>query len=147
MKKLLFAATLCITTLVAQAQTSNSNPYYSFIQQQTTRPFDYVTQKIMEYNVVSLGEDHWIKDHMEFLTSYLDYIADDTTFHVDALAWESGPINEFSIPHLEPKMFDDTFVERISKRTNGEVKTRNDVFQYIKKGHPTLAEETDKYIE
>jgi uncharacterized iron-regulated protein len=386
MKKLLFAATLCLMTLVAQAQTTNQNPYYSFIQQQITSPFDYVTQKIRQYNVVSLGEDHWIKDHMEFLTSYLDYIAADTTFHIDVLAWESGnsidqqtadslmmaqtfredlalkvlrdapetygwpykeavdvikalwrynrkqqkftrlllldppymmqlldgekytytlsrdqstankiasyigqnkkvlfyagashtgrqfhavynpksgmyhvqatagkilstlyprlvfsiklwgglmgsngyipaddeykwercgdgladeafrdngnrpiafdiadspfaslkvsdffhfnyseqmlsttngspfyetetmgdridgivffrPVNEFSIPHLEPKMFDDAFVERISKRTNGEVKTKNDVFQYIKKGHPTLAEETDKYIE
>ena len=57
------------------------------------------------------------------------------------------PVSEFSIPHIEPKIFDDSFVERISKRTKGEVKTRNDVYQYIKKGHPTLAEETEKYIE
>ena len=57
------------------------------------------------------------------------------------------PVNEFSIPHIEPKMFDETFLKRITKRTKGEVKTRNDVYQYIKKGHPTLAEEVEKYIE
>lgn len=56
------------------------------------------------------------------------------------------PVNEFSIPHIEPKIFDDTFIKRINKRTKGEEKTLNDVYQYIKKGHPTLAEECDKYI-
>lgn len=386
MRKLLFAAVFYIMTLTTQAQVATLNPYSSFIQQQTTSPFDYINQKIKEYNVVLLGEDHWIKDHMNFLTDYLEHIASDTTFHIDALAWESGntidqqiadtlmtsqtfredlalkvlrdapetygwpykeavdvlkalwhynkmqqkstrlllldppymmqlldgekytytlsrdqstankiasyigqnkkvlfyagsahtgrqfhsvynpksgmyhvqasagkilstlyphlvfsikmwgglmgnngyipanddfrwercadgladeafrdngnrpiafdiidspfsnikvsdffhfdyseqmlstkngspyyeaetmgdrfdgilffrPVNEFSIPHIEPKMFDDSFVERISKRTKGEVKSRNDVFKYIKKGHPTLTEEADKYIE
>ena len=28
---------------------------------------------------------------------------------------------EFSIPHIEPKLFDDIFVQCISKRTKGEV--------------------------
>jgi hypothetical protein len=27
---------------------------------------------------------------MLFLADYLDYVANDTTFHIDALAWESG---------------------------------------------------------
>ena len=56
-------------------------------------------------------------------------------------------VSEFSIPHIEPTLFDDSFVECISKRTKGEDKTRNDVYQYIKKEHPTLAEEVEKYIE
>ena len=55
-------------------------------------------------------------------------------------------VNDFSIPHIEPKIFDDTFIKRINKRTKGEVQTHNDVYQYIKKGHPTLADECDKYI-
>ena len=82
MKKLLFLATLCIMTLAAQAQMATLNPYSSFIQQQTTSPFDYLNPKIKKYNVVLLGEDHWIKDHMEFLTDYLEHIAYDTTFHM-----------------------------------------------------------------
>lgn len=383
-KQTFITALLALVTMAGQGQTTN--PYLSFIQQQTVKPFDYITQKIKEYNVVSLGEDHWIKDHMQFLADYLDHAANDTTFHIDALAWESGnsidqkkadtlmmsrtfredlalqilrdapdtygwpykeamedikalwlynkaqgkftrlllldppymlqlldgdkyeytlsrdqstankiasyvgqnkkviyyagsshtqrqfhcsynaksgmyhvqatagkilsvlypnrvfsiklwgglmgsngyipatddfrwercgdgladeafrqngnrpvafdivgspfegikvsdffhfiyteqmlsrtngspyyetetmgdridgivffrPVSEFSIPHIEPKIFDDSFVERISKRTKGEEKTRNDVYQYIKKGHPTLAEEAEKYIE
>ena len=55
------------------------------------------------------------------------------------------PVNEFSIPHIEPKMFDNTFLKRINKRTKGEVQTLSDVYHYIKKGHPTMAEECDKY--
>ena len=383
-KKSFITALLALAALAGQGQTTN--PYLSFIRQQTVKPFDYITQKIKEYNVVSLGEDHWIKDHMQFLADYLDHAANDTTFHIDALAWESGnsidqkkadtlmmsktfredlallilrdapdtygwpykeamedikalwrynraqgkftrlllldppymlqlldgdkykytlsrdqstankiasyvgqnkkvlyyagsshtqrqfhcsynaksgmyhvqatagkilsvlypnrvfsiklwggqmgnngyipatddfrwercgdgladeafrqngdhpvafdivgspfasikvsdffqfsyseqmlsrtngspyyetetmgdridgivffrPVSEFSIPHIEPKLFDDSFVERISKRTKGEVKTRNNVYQYIKKGHPTLAKEAEKYIE
>lgn len=64
--------------------------YTHFIQFQQTTPFDYLTQKVKQYNVVSLGEDHWVKDHMDFLSEYLRHIARDTTFHLDALAWESG---------------------------------------------------------
>lgn len=53
------------------------------------------------------------------------------------------PVNEFSIPHIEPKMFDDVFLKRIEKRTKGEVKTLNDLYLYIKKNHPILSEDLD----
>ena len=87
-KKSLIIVLLALVSLAGQAQ--EVNPFLSFIQRQTAKPFDYVTQKLKMYNVVSLGEDHWVKDHMQFLADYLDYIASDTTFHIDALAWESG---------------------------------------------------------
>lgn len=57
------------------------------------------------------------------------------------------PIDKFSIPHIEPKMFDDIFLKQISKRTKGEVQTLNDLYLYIKKNHPTLSEDLDNYIK
>ena len=57
------------------------------------------------------------------------------------------PIDGFSIPHIEPKMFDDIFLKQISKRTKGEVQTLNDLYLYIKKNHPTLSEDLDNYIK
>lgn len=87
-RKLSFLAITAIMSLGMNAQ--EINPYVSFVQGQTTSPFDYLTLKIKQYNVVSLGEDHWVKDHMQFLADYLEHVASDTTFHIDALAWESG---------------------------------------------------------
>ncbi len=57
------------------------------------------------------------------------------------------PVNEFSIPHIEPKMFDETFLKRITKRTKGGVQTLNDLYLYIKKNHPTLSEDLNSYIK
>lgn len=76
--------------LFAVSDADKRAEYISFLQSQQTAPFDYLTQKVKLYNVVSLGEDHWVKDHMDFLSEYLHHIANDTTFHLDALAWESG---------------------------------------------------------
>lgn len=87
-RKLSFLALTAIMSVGMNAQ--EINPYVSFVQGQTTSPFDYLTLKIKQYNVVSLGEDHWVKDHMQFLADYHEHVASDTTFHIDALAWESG---------------------------------------------------------
>lgn len=76
--------------LYATTPKSKHTEYVSFLQSQSTSPCDYLTQKVKQYNVVSLGEDHWVRDHMDFLCDYLNVIAQDTTFHLDALAWESG---------------------------------------------------------
>ena len=76
--------------LFAEANIDKRAEYINFIHSQQTAPADYVTQKVKQYNVVMLGEDHWVRDHMEFLSYYLHLIASDTTFHLDALAWESG---------------------------------------------------------
>ena len=61
---LLLAMLSAATFAVAQTdeRTRKQEDYLSFIQGQTTSPFDYLSQKIKQYNVVSLGEDHWIKD-------------------------------------------------------------------------------------
>lgn len=101
---------LALAALAGQGQTTN--PYLLFIRQQTVKPFDYITQKIKEYNVVSLGEDHWIKDHMQFLADYLDHAANDTTFHIDALAWESG--NSIDQKKADTLMMSKTFREDLA---------------------------------
>ena len=46
-KKPIITALLALVTMAGQGQTTN--PYLSFIQQQTVKPFDYITQKIKEY--------------------------------------------------------------------------------------------------
>jgi hypothetical protein len=57
------------------------------------------------------------------------------------------PVEEFSGATVCGKFFDDEFVELIGRRTNGEVKTRKEVFEYIKKGHPIMSESLDKLLE
>jgi len=109
-KKTIITMMLALAALAGQGQTTN--PYLLFIRQQTVKPFDYITQKIKEYNVVSLGEDHWIKDHMQFLADYLDHAANDTTFHIDALAWESG--NSIDQKKADTLMMSKTFREDLA---------------------------------
>lgn len=102
------------TFAVAQTdeRTRKQEDYLSFIQGHNTSPFDYITQKIKQYSVVSLGEDHWIKDHMQFLADYLDHVANDTTFHIDALAWESG--NSIDQKKADTLMMSKTFREDLA---------------------------------
>lgn len=87
---LIIALVLTFQPLFAQSNHDKLTEYTNFVKVQQTAPFDYLTQKVKQYNVVTLGEDHWVRDHMEFLSDYLRHIAADTTFHLDALAWESG---------------------------------------------------------
>ena len=111
---LLLAMLSAATFAVAQTdeRTRKQEDYLSFIQGHNTSPFDYITQKIKQYSVVSLGEDHWIKDHMQFLADYLDHVANDTTFHIDALAWESG--NSIDQKKADTLMMSKTFREDLA---------------------------------
>lgn len=109
-RKTIIITLLALVAIRGWAQTINS--YLSFIQKQSVRPFDYITQKIKDYNVVALGEDHWIKDHMLFLADYLNHAANDTTFHIDALAWESG--NSIDQKKADTLMMSKTFREDLA---------------------------------
>ena len=109
-RKTIIITLLALVAIRGWAQTINS--YLSFIQKQSVRPFDYITQKIKDYNVVALGEDHWIKDHMLFLADYLNHAANDTTFHIDALAWESG--NSIDQKEADTLMMSKTFREDLT---------------------------------
>jgi hypothetical protein len=109
-RKTIIITLLALVAIRGWAQTINS--YLSFIQKQSVRPFDYITQKIKDYNVVALGEDHWIKDHMLFLADYLNHAANDTTFHIDALAWESG--NSIDQKEADTLMMSKTFREDLA---------------------------------
>ena len=111
---LLLAMLAVVTFVIAQTdeRTKKQKDYLSFIQSQTTSPFDYLTQKIKQYNAVLLGEDHWVKDHMQFLADYLDHAANDTTLHIDALAWESG--NSIDQKKADTLMMSKTFREDLA---------------------------------
>lgn len=109
-RKTIIITLLALVAIRGWAKTINS--YLSFIQKQSVRPFDYITQKIKDYNVVALGEDHWIKDHMLFLADYLNHAANDTTFHIDALAWKSG--NSIDQKEADTLMMSKTFREDLA---------------------------------
>ena len=111
---LLLAMLAVVTFVIAQTdeRTRKQKDYLSFIQSQTTSPFDYLTQKIKQYNAVLLGEDHWVKDHMQFLADYLAPAANDTTLHIDALAWESG--NSIDQKKADTLMMSKTFREDLA---------------------------------
>ena len=49
---------------------------------------------------------------MLFLADYLDYVANDTTFHIDALAWESG--NSIDQKKADTLMMSKTFREDLA---------------------------------
>ena len=53
-------------------------------------------------------------------------------------------VSKFTIPHIEPAIFDDAFIRRIGKRTGGSVKSLADVYALIKGRHPILAPEIER---
>lgn len=60
------------------------------IRMQGTEVMEYLAGKIRSHYIVGLGEDHWIKDHPQFLCEALRTMARDTTVRIDALAVEFG---------------------------------------------------------
>lgn len=60
------------------------------IDTRATDAMTYLAGKIRTHYIVGLGEDHWIKDHPQFLCRALHELARDTTLNVDVLAVEFG---------------------------------------------------------
>ncbi|MCC8035743.1 MAG: hypothetical protein LIO77_07435 [Rikenellaceae bacterium] len=69
---------------------SQSNPFYGYITENGLDPVEYIKEKLRDHYVVSLGEDHWIKDHQQYLCSLISALARDTTALLDILALEAG---------------------------------------------------------
>lgn len=60
------------------------------VQARGTEVMEYLADKIRNNYIVGLGEDHWIKDHPQFLCEILRTMAQDSTVHIDVLAVEFG---------------------------------------------------------
>lgn len=93
MKKfiLLCLINLFVGRLYAQDTT---NCYFTYISEQGVEPIKYLTEKIRTYSVLAIGEDHWIKDHPDFLCKFIEATAKDTLTDIDVLALEFGNMGD-----------------------------------------------------
>ena len=90
MKRVAFLLFLChmlVGSLSAQDRTAD---YYAYVKSHGIAPLTYLADKLRTHAVVAVGEDHWIKEHPDFLCSFLRKIANDTLTNVDILALEFG---------------------------------------------------------
>lgn len=55
-----------------------------------TPPFEYIADKLRNYKVVAIGEDHWIADHSEFLCAVLRNVGYTEDTRIANLAIEFG---------------------------------------------------------
>lgn len=53
-------------------------------------PYEYLADKLHNYKVVAIGEDHWIADHSEFLCDVLRNVGFTADTHIANLALEFG---------------------------------------------------------
>ena len=86
MKRVAFLLFLChmlVGSLSAQDRTAD---YYAYVKSHGIAPLTYLADKLRTHAVVAVGEDHWIKEHPDFLCSFLRKIANDTLTNVDILA-------------------------------------------------------------
>lgn len=84
----LFAAPVC-----SAAQTPGDGHVRRFaaaIEAQSADAIEYLAEKLRTCDIVGLGEDHWLKDHPQFLCEALRTLARDTTVRIDVLAVEFG---------------------------------------------------------
>lgn len=51
---------------------------------------EYLAEKIRSHYLVAIGEDHWIKDHPQFMCDVIRTMAQDSTTNLDYLAVEFG---------------------------------------------------------
>ena len=114
MYKKFFAGSLLVATLfamqagtfaqkgigVANLSKDDSIPYDTYVQylkEKGKPPTDYVIDKLKQYNIVMIGEDHWLKDHPQFISDLIKAIHEDGSVELDYLAIEFGNAGDQSL--------------------------------------------------
>jgi hypothetical protein len=64
--------------------------YVKYLKEKGKPPTDYVIDKLKKYNIVMIGEDHWLKDHPQFISEVIKAIREDGSIELDYLAIEFG---------------------------------------------------------
>lgn len=64
--------------------------YVKYLKEKGKAPTDYVIDKLKRYNIVMIGEDHWLKDHPQFISELIKAIREDGSVELDYLAIEFG---------------------------------------------------------
>lgn len=62
--------------------------YVKYLKEKGKAPTDYVIEKLKKYNIVMVGEDHWLKDHPQFISDLIKAIREDGSVKLDYLAIE-----------------------------------------------------------
>lgn len=88
-----FSLLLCLfgLSLSGHAKTKNdrANLALQYIKKGSS-PYDYIADKLRNYKVVAIGEDHWIADHSEFLCDVLRNVGYTPDTRISNLALEFG---------------------------------------------------------
>ena len=74
--------------LISNAQTSSE--YAKYLKHNAVDATSYVLDKLKNYQIVAIGEDHWIADHTPFLCSVLKEAAKNKETRPDIVAVEFG---------------------------------------------------------
>jgi len=88
--------------------------YVKYLKEKGKSPADYVIEKLKKYNIVMIGEDHWIKDHPQFISSLIKAIQQDGSVQLDYLAIEFGNAGDQALA--------DEFIQSASYREDLAIK-------------------------
>ena len=78
---------------VTDLSKDHSFPYdtcVQYLKEKGKPPTDYVIDKLKQYNIVMIGEDHWLKDHPQFISDLIKAIHKEKGVELDYLAIEFG---------------------------------------------------------
>jgi uncharacterized iron-regulated protein len=64
--------------------------YVQYLKDYGKKPAVFIIEKLMQYNLVMIGEDHLLKDHPQFISDLLKAIDKDESVELDYLAIEFG---------------------------------------------------------
>lgn len=64
--------------------------YVQYLKEKGQPPTDYVIEKLKKYNIVMIGEDHWLKNHPQFMSDLIKAIHEDGSVELNYLAIEFG---------------------------------------------------------
>lgn len=97
----------------AKPENGRANIAVQYIKKGTT-PYEYLADKLRNYKVVAIGEDHWIADHSEFLCNVLRNVGFTEDTHISNLALEFG--NEYDQILADTLAFSKTWNEEYAKK-------------------------------
>ena len=86
---LLFVFLAISLSCYAKPKNERTNIASQYIKKGTS-PYEYIADKLRNYKVVAIGEDHWIADHSEFLCDVLRNVGFTADTHISNLAIEFG---------------------------------------------------------
>lgn len=95
-------------TIKVENDSLRVNKLYKYLKETAKPANEYVLDKLKDYRIVSIGEDHWNKQHPEFLCDILEKSALNDDTRPDVIAIEFG--NEIDQRTVNYVINTDTFI-------------------------------------